>query len=234
MNAHVPSPPRLVVIVRSGISGASAAWALNPVHDVTLYEKDARPGGHTATVDVDYDGLEHSGRYRLHRLQRAQLSQPDRAVCRAWRCHARQRHELFHCRWITAGWSGAAAGCRSIFAQKRNLLQPLLSLDDPRDPALQPHLPGRSRRRTPRLTFDRRLSRLAWLLAGFHQQLSGADGGGDLVDAISADAAVSAEHFVNFFDNHRLIYRRQHQWRTVTGGSRNYLERLLSAARRTN
>jgi predicted NAD/FAD-binding protein len=37
-----------------------------------------------------------------------------------------------------------------------------------------------------------------------------------------------AEHFVNFFDNHRLIYRRQHQWRTVSGGSRNYLKRLLS------
>jgi predicted NAD/FAD-binding protein len=36
-----------------------------------------------------------------------------------------------------------------------------------------------------------------------------------------------AEHFVNFFDNHRLIYRRQHQWRTVTGGSRTYLDRLL-------
>lgn len=36
-----------------------------------------------------------------------------------------------------------------------------------------------------------------------------------------------AEHFVNFFDNHRLIYRRQHQWRTVTGGSRTYLNRLL-------
>src|SRR6186713_1554332 len=59
MNAHVPSLPRRlkVVIVGSGISGASAAWALNPVHDVTLYEKDARPGGHTATVDVGYDGL---------------------------------------------------------------------------------------------------------------------------------------------------------------------------------
>jgi predicted NAD/FAD-binding protein len=36
-----------------------------------------------------------------------------------------------------------------------------------------------------------------------------------------------AEHFVNFFDNHRLIYSRQHQWRTVTGGSRNYLDKLL-------
>ena len=45
-----------VAIIGSGISGASAAWALSKTHDVVLYEADVRPGGHTATVDIDYDG----------------------------------------------------------------------------------------------------------------------------------------------------------------------------------
>ncbi|NKF33014.1 FAD-dependent oxidoreductase, partial [Pseudomonas sp. BGM005] len=59
MNAHFGSTPRRlkIAVIGSGISGASAAWALREVHQVTLYEKQARPGGHTATVDVDYEGF---------------------------------------------------------------------------------------------------------------------------------------------------------------------------------
>jgi uncharacterized protein len=37
-----------------------------------------------------------------------------------------------------------------------------------------------------------------------------------------------AEHFIQFFDNHRLIYAKPHPWRTVTGGSRTYLDKLLA------
>ena len=47
------SPPggRLrIAVIGSGISGSSAAWALAPLHDVTLYEKNDVAGGHTATA----------------------------------------------------------------------------------------------------------------------------------------------------------------------------------------
>jgi predicted NAD/FAD-binding protein len=37
-----------------------------------------------------------------------------------------------------------------------------------------------------------------------------------------------ATYFVNFFENHRLIYSERPTWRTVTGGSRNYLDKLLA------
>ena len=37
-----------------------------------------------------------------------------------------------------------------------------------------------------------------------------------------------ATYFVNFFENHRLIHSERPIWRTVTGGSRNYLEKLLA------
>jgi predicted NAD/FAD-binding protein len=37
-----------------------------------------------------------------------------------------------------------------------------------------------------------------------------------------------ATYFVNFFENHRLIYSERPIWRTVTGGSRNYLDKLLA------
>lgn len=37
-----------------------------------------------------------------------------------------------------------------------------------------------------------------------------------------------AVNFVNFFENHRLVHRNGQDWRTVSGGSRNYLTKLHS------
>jgi uncharacterized protein len=49
-----------VAIIGSGISGLTAAYYLAPYADVTLYEKEARLGGHTATVDVELDGRKYA------------------------------------------------------------------------------------------------------------------------------------------------------------------------------
>lgn len=47
------SPAMRVAIVGSGVSGLSAAWLLNEHsdHEVTLYEKNGTVGGHTNTID---------------------------------------------------------------------------------------------------------------------------------------------------------------------------------------
>ncbi len=42
-----------IAIVGAGITGLSAAYALAPDHDVTLYNDAARPGGHSHTVTLD-------------------------------------------------------------------------------------------------------------------------------------------------------------------------------------
>ena len=52
MNVHYIKPLKIAVI-GSGISGLSAAWLLNKRHDVKLFEKDDRLGGHTHTVDIE-------------------------------------------------------------------------------------------------------------------------------------------------------------------------------------
>lgn len=44
-----------IAVIGSGISGNSTAWALSKTHDVTVYERRDRLGGHSATVDVEYD-----------------------------------------------------------------------------------------------------------------------------------------------------------------------------------
>jgi predicted NAD/FAD-binding protein len=45
-------PRRRIAVVGSGVSGLTAAWVLQRVADVTLYEADSRLGGHAHTHDV--------------------------------------------------------------------------------------------------------------------------------------------------------------------------------------
>ena len=45
-----------IAIVGTGVSGLVAAHLLHPDHDITVFEADARIGGHANTVDVDVDG----------------------------------------------------------------------------------------------------------------------------------------------------------------------------------
>ncbi|HZK98654.1 MAG TPA: FAD-dependent oxidoreductase [Caulobacteraceae bacterium] len=52
MNARSFTAPLKIAVVGSGISGMSAAWLLSQLHDVTLYEAASRLGGHSDTVEA--------------------------------------------------------------------------------------------------------------------------------------------------------------------------------------
>ncbi|GAA0813652.1 FAD-dependent oxidoreductase [Colwellia asteriadis] len=49
-----------IAIIGSGISGLTAAYLLSKKHHVTVFEKSAEIGGHTATVDVELDGKSYA------------------------------------------------------------------------------------------------------------------------------------------------------------------------------
>ena len=43
-----------IAIIGSGISGLYAAYLLNKQYDITIYEKENYPGGHTRTLNIEY------------------------------------------------------------------------------------------------------------------------------------------------------------------------------------
>src|SRR5205814_7081691 len=48
--------PMRVAVIGTGIAGNAAAWALSKRYPITVYDRDLRPGGHSHTVTIDYDG----------------------------------------------------------------------------------------------------------------------------------------------------------------------------------
>lgn len=42
-----------ICVIGSGIAGMSAAWLLSHDHDVSLFERDSRIGGHSNTIEID-------------------------------------------------------------------------------------------------------------------------------------------------------------------------------------
>lgn len=215
-----------LAVIGSGISGNSAAWALSKHHDVTLYEKRNRPGGHSATVDIDHDGkiipvdtgfiVYNTTNYPLlTRLFNYFDIETEKTVMSFSVSLDQGRFE----------WCGDSL--RTIFAQKSNLFSPgfLLMLGDI-------------------LRFNSRAKRDldAGVLCGmsFGDYIVRRGFSARLRDEyiVPMTAAIwstpaarmlefPAESLVRFLDNHRLIQFRRPSWRTVSGGSRNYVTRLL-------
>jgi uncharacterized protein len=233
MNAHFPNGQhslagqRLsIAVIGSGVSGSAAAWALNPVHDITLFEKDDRPGGHTATVDIDYDGTPISVDTGF--IVYNEANYPNLTALLAELDVTTHKSDMSFSVSLDHGrleWSGD--NLATVFAQKRNLVRPsfLLML--------------REILRFNRICLeDRSAGRLETMSIGDYLNWRGFSPGFTNNYLVPMAAAIwsspvakmlefPAEHFIQFFDNHRLIYTKPHPWRTVTGGSRNYLRKLL-------
>ena len=50
-----------VAVIGTGIAGNAAAWTLSKRYPVSVYDRELRPGGHSHTVSIDYDGTPIAG-----------------------------------------------------------------------------------------------------------------------------------------------------------------------------
>ena len=213
-------PPR-IAIIGGGIAGLAAAWALMGQARVTLFEAEPRLGGHARTVlagqngdrpvDTGFIVFNHATYPHLGRLFR-ELEAPI------------QRSEMSFAASLDGGRiEYALSDLRTLLARPGNAVSPefLGMLRDLlrfyRD-AEAGVAPGRTvGELTAALGFGDGFRRLYLRpFCGAIWSLHDAE-----VDAFPADM------LVRFFRNHGLLSMTgQHQWWTVEGGSRAYVERL--------
>lgn len=215
-----------IAVIGSGISGNSAAWALHSNHQVTLYERRSRAGGHSATVDIDYDGetISVDTGFIVYNA----LNYPNLTAMFEHLGVATEASDMSFSFSRRGGseWSGSIP--RGIFAQKRNLFSPsfLWMLRE-------------IFRFNRQCLGDLAANKLSGLSLGsyldqrkfskrFRNEYLVPMGSAIWSTPAAEMLAFPVESFANFFNNHRLLHFERPRWRTVTGGSRNYVEKLLA------
>jgi predicted NAD/FAD-binding protein len=216
-----------IAVIGTGISGVSAAWSLSKRHDVTLYEAESRPGGHTCTVDVDYDGTQLPVDVGFivfnERNYPALTSLFDHFGVRT------EDSNMSFALSLDNGWrEWCGQNLLTVFAQKRNLLSPSFWW------MLKEIL--RFNRQS---IADRDAGLIDGISIGQYIRLRGFSARFRDDYLIPMAAAIwstprvkmldfPARSLINFFENHRLLEVVPPLWQTVSGGSRNYLEKILN------
>ena len=224
-----------VAIVGTGISGNSAALSLQcaGVADLVVYEKDARPGGHSATVTVDYEGakIDVDTGFMVYNEQ----NYPGLSALFKWLSVDTQPSDMSFSvsgdggRFEWCGRNGSGQALRVIdglFARRRHFASPsflgmLLEIV----------------RFQKKASADARSGRLPAIGVGEYLRINDFSeklrddylvpmGAAIWSSAPSAILDFPVRAFLEFFDNHALLQWKRPQWRTVVGGSRIYVERM--------
>lgn len=216
-----------IAIVGSGVSGLTVAWHLHRQHDLAVYEANDYIGGHTATVDVELGGQRHAvdtgfivfndWTYPNFIALLEQLGVP-------WQWS----NMSFSLRCERSGLEYNGTSVNSLFAQRRNILNPrflrmivdilrfnqsaralLAGSDD--SLTLGDYLQQQGYSQTFTEQYIVPMGRAIWSASG------------------STMLGFPARFFVDFFDRHGFLNVNDRPvWRTVTGGSREYVRKLTA------
>lgn len=220
-----------VAVIGSGISGLTAAFLLQRRYDVTLFEADGRLGGHAHTHDVPASGpaaIRVDSGFIVHNrvtypnlirlFAELGVETAPTSMSMSVRCEG--------CGLEYAG----ALGLRGVFAQPRSLVRPafLRMLAEVR----RFHRHARSVLSEAGDPSEETLG--DFLAAGGYSQYFVSHYMVPVVSAVwsaAPDTALlyPARYLFSFLDNHGMLsVKGSHQWYTVAGGSRTYVDAIAA------
>ena len=214
-----------IAVVGAGIAGSGAAWLLSRAHEVVLFEREARLGGHTHTHRVELQGREYAvdtgfivynpRHYPLFTRLLDELAVESQPTTMG-----------FSMQDARSGLEYNATSLDALFCQRRNLLSPrfwtmvreilrfyreapaLLTQDGP-GPTLGEYL---ARERYSALFVDAHLVPMACALWS---------------SPTRAILEFPAKQLVRFMANHQMLEAGERPaWRVLRGGSSRYLDAL--------
>jgi uncharacterized protein len=220
-----------VAVIGSGIAGNVVAWRLHRDHDVTVFEAAAHAGGHSHTREVEVAGrrLAVDTGFVVYN----ERTYPRFTALLAELGVATQESSMsFSVRDAAVGLEYNGTSLNALFAQRRNLLRPAF-LGMVRDIL-------RFNREAPTLldaagdemTLEALLERGRYGRA-FREHFILPMGAAIWSTDPAAMLGFPARFFVRFLHNHGMLaVNGRPVWRTVRGGSRQYVERLVAPFRR--
>ncbi|WP_114395385.1 NAD(P)/FAD-dependent oxidoreductase [Oleisolibacter albus] len=224
-----------IAVIGAGISGLSAAWLLDRHgHDVTVYEQNEYVGGHSNTVDV----LTRDGRAVAVDTGFIVYNEATYPNLTALFDHLGVETDASMMSFAVSIDRGrleySGSNLAGMFAQKRNLLSPtyhLMLRDIVRFYKEAPKLLNDPS--AVDLTLGEYLVRQNYGHRFIYDHLLPM-GSAIWSCTISEMLRFPLQSFVRFFQNHGLLkLKNRPQWRTVHGGSRAYVRKMLAELRGT-
>lgn len=216
-----------IAIIGGGISGLGSAYLLSPYHEVDLYEKEPRLGGHARTTMV-HDGVNSFGvdtgflvfNHPTYPLLTKLFDQLEVRI---------ENSDMSFGFWDTlSNIAYNAQTLGGLFFQKKNLF----SLSHYRMIFDIFRFNSQATRdvETDSKNLDKTLGEYLNSYSDVFKERYLIPMGAAIWSTPSEEMnAFPARTFLQFFKNHGLLgVSTQHQWLTVSGGSKNYVEKIAS------
>jgi predicted NAD/FAD-binding protein len=219
-----------VAVVGAGVAGLGAAWLLSREHDVVVYERETRFGGHACTVDVTDKGERRP--VDVGFIVFNERNYPNLVALFDHLGVPTENSDMSFAVSLDGGRFEYGSSFAGYFAQRRNMLRPSflrMTQDILRFNRMAPNL----------------LQQAENLDVTIGDFIAGAGFSDTFRDRYLVPMAACiwstplgqmldypAQSFARFFSNHGLLsVGKQLAWRTVSGGSRSYVERIVAPLR---
>lgn len=218
-----------IAVIGSGISGLSCAWALSQRHDVTLIESDNRLGGHSNTIDVA-SALDSSVAVDTGFIVHNPQTYPNFVALLDYLDVAFEETEMSFSVSSEAGaFEYSGHSFKHLLGNSRQWLSPQqwrLIYDITRF-----YRNAQDARLDDAVTLGEYLNQAGYSQIFVEKHIL------PIAAAIWSSTPSELAHypfnaFVRFFANHNLFnLGARPKWRTIAGGSRSYVEKLVADAK---